>query len=277
MRARLGGLPTFVLLVGAAYCLFPVAWVLIAATKSTGELFSTTTLSVGSSLVANLGELNGYRGGVFWQWMANSALYAGVGALLSAALSGVTGYALAKYAFRGRALIFNALIAGVLVPAVVLAVPQYLLMAEIGLTDTYLSVLLPSVISPYGIYLARIYAAASVPEDVVEAARTDGASEARILGSIALPMMVPGLVTVFLFQFVSIWNNFMLPYIMLGDDGKFPVTLGLYTMLKQGNTTPALYTLVVTGSLVSVVPLIALFLTLQRYWRIDLLSGAVKA
>ncbi|MFE9746369.1 carbohydrate ABC transporter permease [Saccharothrix saharensis] len=277
MRARLGGLPTFVLLLGAVYCLFPVAWVLIAATKSTGELFSTTTLSVGSSLVANLGELNGYRGGVFWQWMANSALYAGLGALLSAALSGVTGYALAKYAFRGRALIFNALIAGVLVPAVVLAVPQYLLLAEVGLTDTYLSVLLPSVISPYGIYLARVYAAASVPEDVVEAARTDGASEARILGSIALPMMVPGLVTVFLFQFVSIWNNFMLPYIMLGDDGKFPVTLGLYTMLKQGNTTPALYTLVVTGSLVSVLPLIALFLTLQRYWRIDLLSGAVKA
>ncbi|MCC8244064.1 carbohydrate ABC transporter permease [Saccharothrix luteola] len=277
MRARLGGLPTFVLLVGAAYCLFPVAWVLIAATKSTGELFSTTTLSVGSSLMSNLGELGSYRGGVFWQWMANSALYAGVGALLSAVLSGVTGYALAKYAFRGRALIFNALIAGVLVPAVVLAIPQYLLMSKVGLTDTYLSVLLPSVISPYGIYLARIYAAASVPEDVVEAARTDGAGEVRILGSIALPMMVPGLVTVFLFQFVSIWNNFMLPYIMLGDDGKFPVTLGLYTMLKQGNTTPALYTLVVTGSLVSVVPLIALFLTLQRYWRIDLLSGAVKA
>ncbi|NUT54253.1 MAG: carbohydrate ABC transporter permease [Saccharothrix sp.] len=273
----LGAFPTFVLLLGAVYCLFPVAWVLVAATKSSGELFSTSTLSVGSSLPANLAELSGYRGGMFWQWMANSALYAGVGALLSAALSGVTGYALAKYAFRGRALIFNALIAGVLVPAVVLAVPQYLLLSKVGLTDSYLSVLLPSVISPYGIYLARIYAAASVPEDVVEAARTDGASEVRILGSVALPMMVPGLVTVFLFQFVSIWNNFMLPYIMLADDGLFPVTLGLYSMLKQGNTTPALYTLVVTGALVSVLPLIALFLTLQRYWRIDLLSGAVKA
>ena len=277
MRARLGGLPTFVLLLGAAYSLFPVAWVLVAATKSSGQLFSTTTFSLGSSLVANLAELAGYRDGLFWQWMANSALYAGVGALLSAALSGVTGYALAKYSFRGRSLIFNALIAGVLVPAVVLAIPQYLLLSKIGLTDTYLSVLLPSVVSPYGIYLARIYAAAAVPEDVVEAARTDGAGEVRILGSIALPMMVPGLVTVFLFQFVSIWNNFMLPFIMLGDDGKFPVTLGLYTLLNQGNTTPALYTLVVTGSLVSVLPLIALFLTLQRYWRIDLLSGAVKA
>ncbi|WP_447009152.1 carbohydrate ABC transporter permease [Saccharothrix hoggarensis] len=145
-----------------------------------------------------------------------------MGALLSAALSGVTGYALAKFEFPGRALVFNSLIAGVLVPAVMLEVPQYLLLAEVGLTDGYLSVLIPSILSPYGIYLARIYAAASVPDDVVEAARTDGAGEARILGSIALPMMLPGLVTVFLFRFGSIWNNFLLPFIMFGDERKAP-------------------------------------------------------
>ena len=277
MRRALGTLPTVVLLVGAAYCLLPVAWVVVAATKSGGELFATSTFSPGTSVFTNLGDLSSYRDGVFWRWMANSALYAGLGALLSAALSGLTGYALAKFAFRGRALVFNALIAGVLVPSVVLAIPQYLLISEVGLADTYLSVLVPSVLSPYGIYLSRIYAAAAVPEDVVEAARTDGAGEARILWSIAVPMMVPGLVTVFLFQFVAIWNNFLLPFIMLGDDEKFPVTLGLYTLLNQGNTTPALYTLAIVGSLVSVLPLIALFLTLQRYWRVDLLSGAVKA
>ncbi|HWO65424.1 MAG TPA: carbohydrate ABC transporter permease [Umezawaea sp.] len=277
MRRALGTLPTVVLLIGAAYCLLPVAWVVVAATKSSGELFATSTFSPGTSVLANLGDLSSYRDGVFWRWMANSALYAGLGALLSAALSGLTGYALAKFAFRGRALVFNALIAGVLVPSVVLAIPQYLLISEVGLADTYLSVLVPSVLSPYGIYLARIYAAAAVPEDVVEAARTDGAGEGRILWSIAVPMMAPGLVTVFLFQFVAIWNNFLLPFIMLGDDEKFPVTLGLYTLLNQGNTTPALYTLAIVGSLVSVLPLIALFLTLQRYWRVDLLSGAVKA
>ncbi|MCS7479429.1 carbohydrate ABC transporter permease [Umezawaea endophytica] len=277
MRRALGTLPTLVLLLGAAYCLLPVAWVLVAATKSSGELFATSTFSPGTSILANLDDLSSYRDGAFWRWMANSALYAGVGALLSAALSGLTGYALAKFAFRGRDLVFNALIAGVLVPSVVLAIPQYLLISEVGLADTYLSVLVPSVLSPYGIYLARIYAAAAVPEDVVEAARTDGAGEGRILWSIAVPMMAPGLVTVFLFQFVAIWNNFLLPFIMLGDDRKFPVTLGLYTMLNQGNTTPALYTLAIVGSLVSVLPLIALFLTLQRYWRVDLLSGAVKA
>ena len=277
MRRTLGTLPTLVLLIGAAYCLLPVAWVVVAATKSSGELFATSTFSPGTSVLANLDDLSSYRDGVFWRWMANSALYAGLGALLSAALSGLTGYALAKFAFRGRALVFNALIAGVLVPSVVLAIPQYLLISEVGLGDTYLSVLVPSVLSPYGIYLARIYAATAVPEDVVEAARTDGAGEGRILWSIAVPMMAPGLVTVFLFQFVAIWNNFLLPFIMLGDDEKFPVTLGLYTLLNQGNTTPALYTLAIVGSLVSVLPLIALFLTLQRYWRVDLLSGAVKA
>ncbi|WP_431676763.1 carbohydrate ABC transporter permease [Kitasatospora sp. KL5] len=269
--------PTLVLLLGAVYCLIPILWVVTAATKSSSELFTTFTLAPGSGLLGNLADLSDYRDGVYWQWMANSALYAGVGALLSAALSGATGYALAKYRFRGRTAVFNILLAGVLMPPITLAVPQYLLMAEAGLADSYWSVLLPSILSPYGIYLARIYAAAAIPDEVVEAARVDGAEEWRLFRSVALPMMVPGLVTVFLFQFVAIWNNFLLPYIMLGDDRKFPVTVGLYSLLQQGANAPALYTLVVTGALLSVVPLIALFLGLQRYWRIDLLSGAVKS
>jgi multiple sugar transport system permease protein len=269
-------LSAVVLLLGAAYCLLPVVWVVIAATKGTSELFSTSTFVPGAALFDNITRLAGYRDGLFWQWAANTALYAGVGAALSAGLSGLTGYTLAKYAFPGRGVVFNVLLAGVLVPGVVLAVPQYLLLAKIGLADTYLSVLLPSVVSPFGIYLARVYAAAAVPDSVLEVARTDGAGELRIFLRVALPMMVPGLVTVFLFQFVAIWNNFLLPYIMLGDDRKFPLTVGLVTMLKQGNAQPALYNLVITGALLSVLPLIALFLTLQRYWRIDLMTGAVK-
>ncbi|MEV0127345.1 carbohydrate ABC transporter permease [Dactylosporangium sp. NPDC050688] len=213
---------------------------------------------------------------MYWRWMLNTALYAGAGALLSAVVSGITGYTLAKYRFPGRSAVFNVLLAGVLVPAVVLAIPQYLLLAKFQLTDSYLSVLLPSVLSPYGIYLARIYAAAAVPDSLIEAARTDGAGDLRIFANIAVPSMIPGLVTVFLFQFVAIWNNFLPPFIMLTSDDRFPVTVGLYTMLNQGNTTPALYTLVVTGALLSILPLVVLFLTLQRYWRVDLLSGAVK-
>jgi multiple sugar transport system permease protein len=90
-------------------------------------------------------------------------------------------------------------------------------------------------------------------------------------------MMLPGLVTIFLFSFVGIWNNFMLPYIMLGDDKLFPITVGLHGLLNQGATVPALYTSVITGALLSILPLIAIFLLLQRYWRVDLAAGAVKA
>lgn len=270
-------LPTLALLLGAAYCLLPVAWVVAAATKAGSTLFTSFTFAPSDALLDNITELSEYGDGLFWRWLLNTALYAGGGALLSAALSGLTGYTLAKFRFPGRTLIFNVLLAGVLIPVITLAVPQYLLLAKVGLTNTYWSVLLPSVVSPYGIYLARIYAAAAVPDSVVEAARTDGAGEFRIFRTVALPMMVPGLITVFLFQFVAIWNNFLLPFIMLSDDERFPVTVGLYTLLNQGSTQPALYSLVITGSLLSIIPLVALFLSLQRYWRTDLLAGSLKA
>ncbi|MFD4033168.1 carbohydrate ABC transporter permease [Streptomyces sp. NPDC058637] len=269
--------PTAALLLGALYCLLPVVWVLVASTKSGSELFSTFTFLPGSGFTDNVADLTAYRDGVYWRWMANSAFYAGVGALLSTAVSAVSGYALAVYRFRGKEAVFNILLAGVLMPPVILAVPQYLLLAKADMTDSYLSVLLPVLLSPYGVYLARIYASAAVPADVIEAGRMDGGGEWRIFRTIALPMMVPGLVTVFLFQFVAVWNNFLLPYIMLGDDEKFPVTLGLYTLLQQGANTPALYTLVITGALLAIIPLIALFLVIQRFWSLDLLSGAVKS
>lgn len=277
LRRRIALVPTLTLLLGALYCLLPVAWVVIAATKSGHELFSTFTFLPGTGFAGNLRDLSTYRDGVYWQWMGNSALYAGFGALLSSCVSAFSGYALAIYRFRGRETIFNVLLAGVLMPPVILAVPQYLLLAKAGLTDSYLSVLLPQILSPYGVYLARIYAAAAVPADVVEAGRMDGASEWRIFTRIALPMMIPGMVTVFLFQFVAIWNNFLLPYIMLSDDEKFPITLGLFTLLEQGASTPALYTLVITGAFLAVFPLVALFLVIQRFWSLDLLSGAVKS
>jgi multiple sugar transport system permease protein len=268
---------TLLLLLGAAYCLFPVLWVLIASTKSAGELFSTLTLSPSTHLFDNVRTLSDYRGGLYWRWMLNSALYAGVGAAASTLVSAMAGFALAKYAFPGKTAIFNLILAGVLVPGVLLAVPQYLLLAKVGMTNTYWSVLLPSVISPYGIYLCRIFAAAAVPTEVLQAARIDGAGDWRTFGSVALPMMRAGLVTVFLFQFVAIWNNYMLPYIMLGDDHLYPVTVGLSGLLNQGASQPAMYTSVVTGALLSIIPLVALFLGLQRYWRVDLGAGAVKA
>lgn len=276
-RDRPSAAATAILLIGAVYCLLPVVWVVIAASKSSAELFSTLTFVPSLHLFDNIAELSAYRQGLFWRWMLNTALYAGVAAALSAVVSAMAGYALAKYSFRGKSTVFNVLLAGVLVPGVILAIPQYLLLAQVGLTNTYWSVLLPSIISPYGIYLARIYAAAAVPDEIVEAARTDGAGELRTFTQVAIPMMTPGLVTIFLFQFVAIWNNFMLPYIMLGDDRLFPLTVGLSGLLNQGSSEPAMYTLVVTGALLSIVPLVALFLLLQRFWQVDLAAGAVKA
>jgi multiple sugar transport system permease protein len=277
IREKPSFLSTGILILGALYCLFPVIWVVAAASKSSDELFSTFTFAPSVHLWNNIVELTAYRDGVFWRWMLNTALYAGVGALLSTWVSALSGYVLAKYDFPGKNGVFKVLLMGVLVPGVILAIPQYLMLAQLGLTNTYWSVLLPQIISPYGIYLARIYAAASVPGDVIEAARTEGAKDMYIFNRIALPMMLPGLVTIFLFQFVAIWNNFMLPYIMLGDDTLFPLTVGLNGLLNQGATAPALYTLVLAGALLSIVPLVIMFLFLQRYWRVDLAAGAVKA
>ena len=267
---------TVLLLIGAVYCLFPVLWVVMASTKDGGELFSTFTLAPSGHLLDNVVALTQYRDGLFWRWMLNTALYAGIGAIASTFVSALSGYVLAKFEFPGKKVVFNVLLMGVLVPGVILAIPQYFLLANVGLTNTFWGVLLPQIISPYGIYLARIYAAAAVPTDVIEAARTEGAREMGIFGRIAVPMLLPGLVTIFLFQFVAIWNNFMLPYIMLGDDSLFPLTVGLNGLLNQGASAPALYTLVITGAMLSVIPLIAIFLVLQRFWKVDLAAGAVK-
>jgi multiple sugar transport system permease protein len=267
---------TILLLLGALYCLAPVLWVLVAASKSSTELFSTFTFAPSTHLFDNIADLSNYRDGLYWRWMANTALYAGVGALASTFVSAMAGFALAKFQFPGKSVVFNMVLAGVLVPGVILAIPQYLLLAKVGMTNSYWSVLLPSIISPYGIYLARIFAAAAIPNEVLEASRVDGAGDWRTFVTVVLPMMRSGLVTVFLFQFVAVWNNYMLPYIMLGNDKLFPITVGLSGLLNQGAQQPSMYTSVVTGALLSIVPLIALFLALQRYWQVDLASGAVK-
>lgn len=138
----------------------------------------------------------------------------------------MAGYALAKYSFPGRELIFNVVLGGVLVPATALALPLFLLFAYVNLTNTYWSVLLPSIVSPFGVYLSRVFASASVPNELIEAARLDGAGEFRIFWQIARHLMAPALVTIFLFQFVVIWNNFFLPLIMLQNQKLYPSRWG---------------------------------------------------
>lgn len=268
----------FALVVAVVYFVLPLVWVLIAATKSPGDLFGTFGLWFSDSPQAwqNLQALFTQDGGVFARWLVNSVVYSGGGALVAMVLAAACGYAIAKFPFRGREMLFSIILGGVLVPATVIALPLYFLMNEVGLVGTYWSVLLPSMVSPFGVYLARIHATASVPDEVIEAARLDGAGEIRIFATIATRMMMPAMVTIFLFQFVTIWNNYLLPLVMLDDTSTFPVTLGLTLWNGQTQRDPMFYALVVAGSAVSVILLVVLMSSLQRFWRADLTAGASK-
>jgi multiple sugar transport system permease protein len=278
-RARRTNLaPTIVLVVGALYCVLPVVWIIVAATKSNGELFSTPPYlpAFTGAFWTNMQGILTFNHGIFLQWALNSAIYAIGGGILSTAIAGAAGYALGKYRFTGSKAIFRTIVAAVLLPQILLAIPQYLLLAQVGLTNTYASVILPQLVSPFAIYLCKIYAEASVPDEIMEAARIDGGNEFRIFTSVGIRLMMPALVTVFLLQFIGIWNNFLLPFVMLSNNSLYPLTLGLYGMIMPTGGQPNEYSLVIAGVFLSILPLAILFLSLQRFWRIDLISGGVK-
>ena len=259
------------------YFLVPIWWLFVSATKDSSQFTSTSPLWFADfALVDNVRALVSYRDGVFVQWIVNSLAYTGGAALLGTLLAGMCGYALAKYRFAGREAFFNVILGGVLVPAAALALPLFLIFSKVNATNTFWAVFLPSLVSPFGVYLTRVYATASVPDELLEAARLDGSGELRTFFTVSVRLMFPALVTVFLFQFVAIWNNFFLPLVMLRDEALFPVTLGLYSWNSQVNQIPELRGFVLVGALLSIIPLIVLFLVLQRFWRSGLGTGSVK-
>jgi multiple sugar transport system permease protein len=259
------------------YFLVPIWWLFVGASKSREQFSGTNPLWFADfDLGANISELFAYRDGVFLRWMLNSLLYTGGAALLGTLLAAMCGYALAKYRFPGREALFNVVLGGVLVPATALALPLFLIFSKVEATNTFWSVFLPSLVNPFGVYLARIYATAGVPDELLEAARLDGSGEVRSFFTVAVRLMFPALVTIFLFHFVAVWNNFLLPLIMLGDERLFPVTLGLYSWNTQVNQLPELRGLVIVGALLSITPLVVAFLFLQRFWRSGIGAGAVK-
>ncbi|MFJ2551181.1 carbohydrate ABC transporter permease [Microbacterium sp. NPDC087591] len=259
------------------YFLTPIWWLFIASTKDRGDLLTTAPLWFADwNLLENIGDLFTYDGGIYLRWILNSIGYAGLGALLATVFAGMCGYALAKYTFPGRELFFNVVLGGVLVPATALALPLFLLFSQVNLTNTFWAVLLPSIVSPFGVYLTRIFASASVPDELIEAGRLDGAGEVRTFFTISVRLMTPALITVFLFQFVTIWNNFFLPLIMLRSQELFPITYGLFAWNTQLNQIPELRTYVLVGSFLSIIPLIIAFLMLQRFWQSGLGNGSVK-
>jgi multiple sugar transport system permease protein len=196
---------TAILAIVALYFLVPVYWVIVNATKSSDALFGTNGFWFGGDfqLFENIGNVLTANGGAFPRWAVNSLVYSGVGAIFATYFAVAAGYALAKYEFPGRNAIFAFVLGGVLVPGTATALPLFMVFSKIGLTDTYWAVLIPSLLSPFGLFLARIYAQASVPDEVLEAARLDGAGEMKIFHSIVLRQLIPAIVTIFLFQFVA--------------------------------------------------------------------------
>lgn len=266
-----------VMLLVAFYFLVPVYWLIVASTKSTGDLFSTPGFWFAEfNLWQNVVDLTRRDGGIFWRWMLNSLIYSGLGSVLMTFISVISGYALAMYRFRGRTVVLAAVVGSMLVPQTVLAQPTYTLLVNMGLNNTMLGVLLPSLVYPFGVMLGFIYAQASVPRELLEAARVDGASEWRAFFSIALRLLTPGSVTILLFAFIGSWNNFMLPLLVLRDPSLQPVTVGLSGWSQAAITVPGLQTLVIIGALISIIPIILVFVSLQRYWRSGLAAGSLK-
>jgi multiple sugar transport system permease protein len=264
----------------AVYFLLPFWWLLVAATKNNQGLFESGSLWFsGFHLFENLQQLLSQDNGVFLTWLRNSAFYAVVSGVGATVISALAGYAFAKLRFPGRNKLFALLLGLIMVPATALVLPTYLLMSQANLVDTIWAVILPSLLNPFGVYLLRVYVADSIPDEMLEAARIDGAGEFRVFRSVALPAMRPALVTVLLFSMVASWNNFFLPLVMLSDDRLYPLTVGLrtwYMSAIMGNGGGATFSVIVTGALVAIVPLIVAFLMLQRYWRGGLTIGSVK-
>jgi len=262
------------------YSLVPLIWLLVNATKSQQGLFSSFGLWFADdfALWDNVVETLRYDDGIFLRWLGNTLLYVLAGAGGATLLATLGGYGLAKFDFVGRRAVFAIVIGAVAVPGTALAVPTFLMFSRLGLTNTPWAVIIPSLITPFGLYLMWVFAAEAIPDELLEAARCDGASELRTLFQICLPLLAPGIVTVLLFSMVATWNNYFLPLIMLKDPDWYPLTLGLDAWNAQAATAGGqpVFHLVITGSLLTILPLLAAFLLLQRYWQSGLAAGGVK-
>ena len=269
------------LFVCLGYFLLPLLWLFIASTKTNAGLFNSFGFWFAKdfNLAQNLKEVFTYQNGAFIVWMKNTFIYATSAAVGSSLISALSGYAFAQYRFAGRNLLFGIVLASVFVPVTVYAVPLYLLISKTGLSGSLLAVILPALVSPFGVYLMRIYAEQAIPQDLIDAARMDGAGELRIFVTIAFRLLMPGYVTVLLFAFVGAWNNYFLPLLVLSRSEVYPVTVGLAywnSLAGQLSAVQILYPLVITGSVIGTVPVMFLFIFLQRFWEIGLAFGSIK-
>ncbi len=272
---------TVVCTIFALFILAPLVWLVINATKTQAEVYQGFGFwfSGPFRLFHNLHTLfeNMSGVGVYARWLLNTVIYALVGGIGATVLSTLAGYGFARYRFRGSKSMFYLIMATLLVPITAIALPLYLVYAKIHLINSIWGLILPSMVAPVGVYLMRTFIDASVPRELIEAARIDGASEVGILVRIALPLIVPGLVTVLLLSVVAIWNNYFLPLMIFSHNDSYPLTVGLAALSNAAETgsKQQLVPVLIAGGLVTIVPLIVLFFFLEKYFRRGALQGSL--
>lgn len=259
------------LLLLAAASLGPLLWMLSVSFMPAGQANSfPPPLLPSEPTLENFRQLFAVAG--MGRRFANSVVLATLATLLSLTFNVTAGYAFAKLRFRGRDRLLAALLGALIIPGQVTMIPLFLMLKYMGLVNTYAGVLVPSLASVFGIFLVRQYAE-SIPDELLEAARIDGAGELRTFVSVVLPGLVPILVTLALFSFLGSWNDFLWPLIMLSDDERFTLPVALAALTREHVQDREL---MMAGSVLTLVPVLAVFLFLQRYYMQGLLAGSVK-
>ena len=259
------------LVIGAVLTAFPLLWMLSVSFMPTGAastyppplLPANPTLDNYRQLFAN------HNAG---RYMLNSAIVASLATMIALVLNTMAGYAFAKLRFKGRERIFQTLLGALVIPAQVTMIPLFALVKEMGLISTYGGVIVPSLASVFGIFLIRQYAL-SLPDELLEAARIDGASEAKIFWSLVVPLLQPILVTLAILTFLATWNDFMWPLIVLTDQEHYTLPVALASLSREHIMDVEM---MMAGAVVTVIPVLALFLLLQRYYIQGLMLGSVK-
>jgi multiple sugar transport system permease protein len=259
------------LIVAALATVFPLVWMISASVMAPGEAnASPPPLWPQSPTLDNYREL--FLRGHIGRNLLNSVGLAVTATVLSLAFNVTAGYAFAKLRFAGRALLWKLLLGVMLVPAQVAMIPLFLMLKQIGLVNSYVGVLIPTLASVFGIFLVR-QSALAVPDELLDAARIDGAGEIRIFWSVVMPVLRPILVTLAIFAFLNSWNDFLWPLIVLSDDTRhtLPVALAALSREHSGDNE-----LMMAGAVITTIPVLVVVLALQRYYIAGLLSGSVK-
>ena len=259
------------LVLGALVTLTPLLWMVSASFMSPGE-----SNSFPPRLLPQVPTLQNYVD-LFTRlnlarYLLNSTLVAVSATLISLIINSMAGYAFAKLRFAGRERVFHVLLAALVIPGQVGMLPLFLLLRAMGLVNTMAGVVVPFMAGIFGIFMIRQYAL-SIPDDLLDAARVDGAGEYRIFWNIVIPVIQPILVTLAVFTFLSAWNDFMWPLIVLSDDAKYTLPVALASLSGEHVQDTGL---MMAGSVLTVLPVVVLFIVLQRAYIRGVMMGSVK-